>query len=109
MSKNRNVTCDECGKIFKVTKPKTKRHLDGIEGNLKISYFSCKHCKKKYVTFVENSKIRALINENRKMYRVLAFITDEKEYSNAYGEYITLQRTIDTLRKSLIFRFSRYV
>lgn len=103
------IICDSCGKKFAVKSPKKKIHKDGLEGNLVIYYISCPHCEKKFVSFVENEKIKKMIKENKFLRKKLETIRDDEEYFRVQADFEGNVRKIDTLKKDLIFRFSKYV
>lgn len=103
------IVCDSCKKNFTVKQPKNKIHKDGLEGNLVIYYIICPHCEKKFVSFVENEKIKTMVNENKALRTKLRLIKDPEEYVKAHEEFEKNVSRIDSLRKDLIFRFSKYV
>jgi len=110
MKNNRIVVpCDSCKKRFVVRKPKKKIHNDGIEGRLTIYYIQCTNCKEKFVSFVESKKIKTMIKENKQLQNRLRTIKDDAEYVQALDEFEKNTSRIDTVKKDLIFRFSKYV
>lgn len=108
-NKKISIACENCKKKFFVKQPKKKLHKDGLEGIITIYYIECSNCNKKYVSFVENEKIKAMVKENKALHKKLATIRDEQEYLEAQEEFEKNVSRIDTLRKDLIFRFSKYV
>lgn len=110
---HKKVICDSCKKEFKVTKPKVKKHRDGLRGLLSISYFSCKHCKKKYVTHIENDKLREMIRNRKSIYssiRLLDVKTEDgkKEMERRFKEVEDLDLKIKSLSSTLKFDFAKY-
>lgn len=103
------VPCDSCKKKFAVKKPRKKLYEDGLEGKLTIYYITCPHCKTKFVSFIENEKLKNLVKENRILHKRLATIKDDDEYFEAQEEFEKRFAQIDSLRKNLITRFSKYV
>ncbi|MUK89147.1 hypothetical protein GMD78_12260 [Ornithinibacillus sp. L9] len=57
------VTCTnpDCNKVFKM-QLKEKNHPRGI----KEHYFTCKHCKKRYTSFITDKKVRVLQKEMKR-------------------------------------------
>ena len=111
---NRNVICDGCGKEFRVKKPKSKKHKDGLEGLLTIFYIQCKHCKKKYVTFVENKQLKEMIRERKSIYSSIRFLDAKTEEGQAeiesrFKKVEELDSKIKLRTNSLKFYFSKYV
>ena len=47
------VTCDSCTKVFNVKLKEKNRSYGIIE-----TYFTCKHCKKRYTSFVTDRDVR---------------------------------------------------
>jgi|SRR5690625_4836728 len=109
MKKRIPITCDNCGKRFSVKQPKKKIHKDGIEGVLSIFYITCPNCKKKFVSFVENEKLKTMVKENKVLRRKLGTIQDDDEYFEAQDVFEENMTKIKALQKDLKFRFSKYV
>lgn len=61
MSKKITVSCDECGKIFKITQHsiKTKDVHVSVE-ELTVQYFKCDKCKKPYVISIDNADTKEI-------------------------------------------------
>lgn len=108
---NRPVLCEECHKSFKIKRLKTKQHRDGVEGLLKIQYFECPDCKKKYVTFIENDKIKKMMQERNKLVSKIKRATQENNITKIEDlekERRDKDSRINTVRKDLLFFFSKY-
>lgn len=103
------VPCDNCKKKFVVKKPKVKTHKDAVEGILKIYYIECKHCKKKFVSFVENEKIKTMVKNNKILQNDLRNAKDDNDYIKLLEESEKNLKKIKSVKKDLIFRFSKYV
>lgn len=66
------VVCDKCNKEFKIAL-KTRKLPEGIEE----VYFTCSHCKTKYVSYYTDESIREKQREINNMYEEISKITDK--------------------------------
>lgn len=63
------MTCDTCHTEFKLKKTKFKLLKNTADGNVRVQYFSCPECGKKYVVSVENEKLKNMVKEIKKLRR----------------------------------------
>ncbi|WP_416149414.1 hypothetical protein ACM26V_24750 [Salipaludibacillus sp. HK11] len=63
---NQKTKCDECEKTFMITRIK-KENVGLNKGERVVFYYiQCPHCKKKYLSHVESTKVKRLIEKVKK-------------------------------------------
>lgn len=60
MSKKITVSCDECGKIFKITQHSIKTKDVYVGEELSVQYFKCDKCKKPYIISIDNEDTKEI-------------------------------------------------
>jgi transcription initiation factor IIE alpha subunit len=68
------VVCDKCNKEFKIT-AKTRKLPLGIDE----TYFTCPHCKTKYISYYTDESIREKQTEINKLWDKYRKLKDGKE------------------------------
>ncbi|WP_338627512.1 hypothetical protein QJR52_06190 [Clostridium baratii] len=83
------VKCDDCNESFEIDL-KTEK----VVGDIERTYFNCKHCNKKYISYYTNSKIKYNQERLRKILKKAEKCRDDNTYKKLEEQYNKLSLSI---------------
>ena len=72
---NKRISCDNCGFEFAVKKITFHHQIIDKDKDVKITFFRCPKCKRRYITLVSDPMLEQLISEKQ---RTEAVVREEK-------------------------------
>lgn len=108
------VTCDTCKKEFTINLREYKHPFEKIKGYVAETYFTCPHCRKKYISYATDKVIRKKQKEIKEYHRqifkkVYSGLTAEEfkslidqQYAELNKMKICLKEQMDKLKELVI-------